>query len=147
MRLSNRLQGYFRQREKDMTKQVRVESRRHRDRNTIALNQHQADMLANNLRMVRDETGLSQEDLARICNVARNTIWRLETGTLDGLNARTLLAIAKAISVDDPYSLLRQPVSAKAQTLLGKVREIAQRMPNHPVLDAIHKAWVELKDR
>ncbi|NQU83992.1 MAG: helix-turn-helix transcriptional regulator [Parcubacteria group bacterium] len=59
--------------------------------------------LANNIIRLRKQKGLSQEKLARLSDVANNTIIKMETGENDNPTLETLRKVAKAldISVDD----------------------------------------------
>ena len=59
--------------------------------------------IANNLRKLRKAKGLSQERLARLANVANNTIVKIEAGKNKNPTLDTLKKIAKAfeVSVDD----------------------------------------------
>jgi len=59
--------------------------------------------IANNLRKLRKTKGLSQERLARLANVANNTIVKIEAGKNKNPTLNTLKKIAKAleVSVDD----------------------------------------------
>ncbi|PJA02089.1 XRE family transcriptional regulator [bacterium (Candidatus Gribaldobacteria) CG_4_10_14_0_2_um_filter_36_18] len=59
--------------------------------------------IANNLRKLRKAKGLSQERLARLANVANNTIVKIEAGKNKNPTLNTLKKIAKAleVSVDD----------------------------------------------
>jgi len=55
------------------------------------------------LRKLREEKGLSQEKLARLADVANNTIIKIEVGKNQNPTLVTLKKIAKAlnVSVDD----------------------------------------------
>jgi len=59
--------------------------------------------IANNLRKLRKAKGLSQERLARLANVANNTIVKIEAGKNKNPTLETLRKVAKAldISVDE----------------------------------------------
>jgi len=59
--------------------------------------------IANNLRKLRKAKGLSQERLARLADVANNTIVKIEAGKNKNPTLNTLKKIAKAleVSVDD----------------------------------------------
>jgi len=59
--------------------------------------------IAKNLRKTRELKGLSQEKLARLSDVANNTIVKIEVGKNKNPTLETLKKIAKAldISVDD----------------------------------------------
>lgn len=59
--------------------------------------------LAKNLRKVREAKGLSQERLARLAEVANNTIVKIEAGKNKNPTLDTLKKIARAleVSVDD----------------------------------------------
>ena len=52
-----------------------------------------------NLKKVRNEQGLSQQELAEKSGVSRITISRLETGELKETNAGTLVKLAKVLQV------------------------------------------------
>ncbi len=59
--------------------------------------------LANNIIRLRKQKGISQEKLARLSNVANNTIIKMESGENDNPTLETLRKVAKAldVSVDD----------------------------------------------
>lgn len=56
-----------------------------------------------NIRKLREKRGLSQEKLARLADVANNTIIKIESGENQNPTLETLQKIAKAldISIDD----------------------------------------------
>ena len=58
--------------------------------------------LAKNVKRLREAKGLSQEKLARLADVANNTIIKIESGKNDNPTLDTLKKIAKALetSVD-----------------------------------------------
>ena len=62
--------------------------------------------LAKNIARLRKQKGLSQEKLARLADVANNTIIKMESGENDNPTLETLRKIAKAfgISVDELIS-------------------------------------------
>jgi len=55
--------------------------------------------IANNLRKLRKTKGLSQERLARLANVANNTIVKIEAGKNKNPTLDTLKKIAKVLEV------------------------------------------------
>ena len=55
--------------------------------------------LANNIMRLRKQKGLSQEKLARLSDVANNTIIKMETGENDNPTLETLQKVAKALDV------------------------------------------------
>jgi len=59
--------------------------------------------LANNIKKLREAKGLSQEKLARLADVANNTLIKMESGENQNPTLATLKKIAKAfsVSVDD----------------------------------------------
>lgn len=59
--------------------------------------------LAKNVKRLREAKGLSQERLARLADVANNTLIKMETGENKNPTLETLRKVAKAleISVDD----------------------------------------------
>jgi len=59
--------------------------------------------ITKNLRMMREAKGLSQEKLARLADVANNTIIKIEAGKNQNPTLDTLKKIARAldVSVDD----------------------------------------------
>ena len=59
--------------------------------------------LANNIKRLREAKGLSQEKLARLADVANNTLIKMESGENINPTLDTLKKIAKAldVSVDD----------------------------------------------
>ncbi len=59
--------------------------------------------ISKKLRKLREAKGLSQEKLARLADVANNTIIKIEGGKNDNPTLDTLKKIAKAldISIDD----------------------------------------------
>ena len=63
----------------------------------------QEHILAENLRKLREKKGLSQDRLAKLADVANNTIIKIEQGENINPTLDTLKKVAKAleISVDD----------------------------------------------
>jgi len=59
--------------------------------------------LANNIKKLREAKGLSQEKLARLAEVANNTLIKMESGENQNPTLDTLKKVAKAlvVSVDD----------------------------------------------
>ncbi len=59
--------------------------------------------LAKNIARLRKQKGLSQEKLARLADVANNTIIKMETGENNNPTLETLRKVAKAfdVSIDD----------------------------------------------
>ena len=59
--------------------------------------------LAKNVKRLREVKGLSQERLARLADVANNTLIKMETGENKNPTLETLKKVAKAleVSVDD----------------------------------------------
>jgi Predicted transcriptional regulators len=59
--------------------------------------------ISKNIKKLREENGLSQEKLARLADVANNTIIKIEAGKNQNPTLDTLNKIAKAlkISIDD----------------------------------------------
>ena len=55
--------------------------------------------LANNIKKLREAKGLSQEKLARLADVANNTIIKIEAGKNQNPTLDTLKKIAKALEV------------------------------------------------
>jgi transcriptional regulator with XRE-family HTH domain len=60
-------------------------------------------IISKNLRKMREAKGLSQEKLARMVDVANNTIIKIESGKNQNPTLNTLKKIAKAlgVSIDD----------------------------------------------
>ncbi len=59
--------------------------------------------LANNIKKLREAKGLSQEKLARLADVANNTLIKMESGENKNPTLDTLKKVAKAfgVSIDD----------------------------------------------
>ena len=59
--------------------------------------------ITKNLRKMREAKGLSQEKLARLADVANNTLIKMETGENKNPTLETLKKVAQAleVSVDD----------------------------------------------
>ena len=55
--------------------------------------------LANNIKKLREAKGLSQEKLARLADVANNTLIKMETGKNINPTLETLKRVAKALDV------------------------------------------------
>ena len=55
--------------------------------------------LANNIKKLREAKGLSQEKLARLADVANNTLIKMETGENINPTLETLKRVAKALDV------------------------------------------------
>ncbi|HBB56472.1 TPA: DNA-binding protein [Patescibacteria group bacterium] len=61
------------------------------------------NQLIKNIKRLREVKGLSQEKLARLADVANNTLIKMETGENKNPTLETLKRVAKAleVSVDD----------------------------------------------
>ena len=55
--------------------------------------------LANNIKKLREAKGLSQEKLARLADVANNTLIKMESGENKNPTLDTLKKVAKALNV------------------------------------------------
>ncbi|PJC02206.1 MAG: XRE family transcriptional regulator [Candidatus Komeilibacteria bacterium CG_4_9_14_0_8_um_filter_36_9] len=55
--------------------------------------------LANNVKKLREAKGLSQEKLARLADVANNTLIKMESGENQNPTLDTLKKVAKALGV------------------------------------------------
>jgi len=55
--------------------------------------------LANNIKKLRETKGLSQEKLARLADVANNTLIKMESGENKNPTLNTLKKVAKALDV------------------------------------------------
>jgi putative transcriptional regulator len=55
--------------------------------------------LANNIKKLREAKGLSQEKLARLADVANNTLIKMESGENNNPTLETLKRVAKALDV------------------------------------------------
>ena len=55
--------------------------------------------LANNIKKLREDKGLSQEKLARLADVANNTLIKMESGENENPTLDTLKKVAKALDV------------------------------------------------
>ena len=67
--------------------------------NIILLLQYIMSSITRNLKKLRESKGLSQEKLARLSDVANNTIVKIEAGKNQNPTLDTLKKIAKALSV------------------------------------------------
>ena len=56
--------------------------------------------LAKNVKRLREAKGLSQEKLARLADVANNTLIKMETGENKNPTLETLKKVAKALEVN-----------------------------------------------
>jgi len=67
------------------------------------MNKSSENKLAQKVKKLREEKGLSQEKLARLADVSNNTIVNIEAGKQNNPTIETLKSIAKAleISVDE----------------------------------------------
>jgi transcriptional regulator with XRE-family HTH domain len=67
------------------------------------MNKSSGNKLAQVVKKLREEKGLSQEKLARLADVSNNTIVNIEAGKQNNPTIETLKSIAKAleISVDE----------------------------------------------
>lgn len=52
------------------------------------------------IRTLRENKGLSMNQLAKIANISRVTLWKLETKQVCYVSTKTLYAIANALGVD-----------------------------------------------
>ena len=55
--------------------------------------------MANRLKSIRESKGISVSELARLSNVTRQTIHRLENEQVEAANTRTLKSLADALNV------------------------------------------------
>ena len=67
--------------------------------NIILLLQYIMSNISKNLRKLRESKGLSQEKLARLSDVANNTIVKIEAGKNLNPTLDTLKKIAKALTI------------------------------------------------
>ena len=65
----------------------------------ILLLRYYMSIISKNLRKMRKDKGLSQEKLARLSDVANNTIVKIEAGKNQNPTLDTLKKIAKALGV------------------------------------------------
>lgn len=56
-------------------------------------------LIGNNVRKLRNERAMSQQDLADYCNIAKSTIQRIENGTMNP-TILMLRSISKVLGVD-----------------------------------------------
>lgn len=56
--------------------------------------------LANNIKKLREAKGLSQEKLARLADVANNTLIKMESGENQNPTLETLKKVAQALAVN-----------------------------------------------
>lgn len=56
-------------------------------------------LIGNNVRKLRNERGMSQQDLADYCNIAKSTIQRIENGTMNP-TILMLQSISKVLGID-----------------------------------------------
>lgn len=55
--------------------------------------------MENNLRKIREEKGITQEELAEMAGISRVTISKLETNGSEGIKLSTMKALGKALDV------------------------------------------------
>lgn len=67
--------------------------------NIILLLQYIMSNISKNLKKLRESKGLSQEKLARLSDVANNTIVKIEAGKNQNPTLDTLKKIAKALTI------------------------------------------------
>ena len=56
-------------------------------------------MVGDNIRKIRKQKGLSQEKLARLADIALNTLTKIESGFAKRPTVQTVYKIAKALNV------------------------------------------------
>lgn len=93
-------------------------------------------ILGNNIKLYREEKGLSQEELANLCgwntNNARSTISKIESGTNDvptsklkiiaeklGVSVCDLMDCSKVQSVPEPIELVKQVYDEEITSLIS----------------------------
>lgn len=89
--------------------------------------------LAQRIRAVREERGLTQQAVARAAGIASDMVSRLENGHYTSPGLRTLLRIAGGMGVP-LASLLPEvsgPASSPESVLLGQLHALAQRAEPH----------------
>ncbi|MDC0718626.1 helix-turn-helix domain-containing protein [Nannocystis bainbridge] len=85
--------------------------------------------LAQRIRAIREERGLTQQSVARAAGIASDMVSRLENGHYTSPGLRTLLRIADGMGV--PLALLLPelpgPAASPESTLLALLNSVAQR--------------------
>ena len=89
--------------------------------------------LAQRIRAVREERGLTQQAVARAAGIASDMVSRLENGHYTSPGLRTLLRIADGMGVPLAALLpeLPGPTSSPESALLALLHSIAQRAEPH----------------
>jgi transcriptional regulator with XRE-family HTH domain len=89
--------------------------------------------LAQRIRAIREERGLTQQSVARAAGIASDMVSRLENGHYTSPGLRTLLRIADGMGV--PLALLLPdlpgPTASPESTLLALLNSVAQRAQPH----------------
>ena len=73
--------------------------------------------LGNNIRIVRERSGMTQTDLARLCHVTRETIYKLEGGKQEArFRTVAMLAVAMRVPIADFIEGLDDVIRRRADT-------------------------------
>lgn len=111
---------------KDMSEETFEVAREQHERRYMAA-------LAQRLRAVREERGLTQQAVARAAGIASDMVSRLENGHYTSPGLRTLLRIADGIGV--PLAALLPgipgPASSPESALLALLHSVTQRAETH----------------
>jgi len=89
--------------------------------------------LGKNIRLARVRRRISQEELAKACQITRKTLYAIETG-IPGIAVGTLFSVLWALGLLDPAIALADP----DQDEHGKIPEAArqpQRVRHSPAID------------
>lgn len=90
--------------------------------------------LAENLRRIRKEKGLSQVDLAKRAKVAQQLISQIENGKVD--STKELSKLANALSVPASDLDERFKFAPEAEKIPQEVREAFEQIPGAPLSEA-----------
>lgn len=93
-----------------------------------------SETLGKNVKSRRQDLGITQDELAKMCNCARATIYNIESGKVnpDGLAVGTIKALAEAlnstygflIGVDDEENIKKDVVKKVASALDVDLRDL-----------------------
>lgn len=102
---------------------------------------HITEKFSKNLKKLRNEKGITQDDIAKIINTSRSCISNYESGNREPDN-ETILIIADYFNVSVDFLLGRSAVRTlfKDENIICKLQEIISRLKSINFLDLSHSS-------
>lgn len=93
-----------------------------------------------NLKRLRVEKGLSQQELADLSGMSKNHISRMENGGQDNPNIRTVVAIASALDVTVDDLIFGEAAKVNASQIVNKIEQLSDK--DQESIKEMIKAWI-----